>query len=99
MIGSTTVDWTQAPVGIVQTLLTAAESQYVVYYDANGQMTVARRRLETDDWIRQQLDNTLAIDNHNDVTCGLDRASQLPVAGNMHAAPLISYNHSRMSGA
>lgn len=91
VISSSTVDRTQAEIGVTQTLLTEGDTQHVAYYDADGRMTVARRRLGTDDWIRQPLDNTLVIDNHNEVTCALDRDGQLHVAGNMHAAPLIYY--------
>lgn len=91
VISASTVDQTQAQVGVTQTLVTEGDTQHVAYYAADGRMTVAQRRLGTDGWIRQPLDNTLVIDNHNEVTCALDRDGHLHVAGNMHASPLIYY--------
>ncbi len=81
--------WAGHQVGFA--LLTAPPHQYVAYYDANRQMTVAQRRLEQQKWTTRKLPTSVVWDSHNYVTLALDRAGHLHVSGNMHVVPLIYF--------
>jgi hypothetical protein len=85
------VDQTQSLIAIGQGLLTSGTRQYVAYYAANQQMTVAQRSTDSDIWVRQPLDTYVGTDGHNSVTIARDRDGQLHVAGNMHAVPLTYF--------
>ncbi|MEY4034226.1 MAG: hypothetical protein RL492_1420 [Verrucomicrobiota bacterium] len=86
-----TVDrvWSGHPVNFA--LLTAPPHQYVAYYNAERQLTVAQRRLDQEKWVYRQLPTSVAWDSHNYVTLALDRAGQLHVSGNMHVVPLVYF--------
>ena len=77
------------PVGF--SLLTTPECQYAAYYDADRNMTVASRTLDSGKWDYQILPSKIAWDSHNYVTMALDDAGQLHVSGNMHCVPLVYY--------
>ena len=77
------------PVGF--SLLTTADRQYAAYYDADRQMTVASRALDSKEWTYQKLPSKIAWDSHNDVTMAVDGAGHLHVSGNMHCVPLIYF--------
>lgn len=77
------------PVGFC--LLTTPERQYAAYYDADRNMTVAARSLDSPEWIYQVLPSKIAWDSHNCVTMALDSAGHLHVSGNMHCVPLIYF--------
>ncbi len=81
--------WSGHPVGF--SLLTAAPYQYVAYYDANRQLTVAQRTLDESTWTFCKLPTHVQWDSHNYVTMALDRDQQLHVTGNMHCVPLIYF--------
>ncbi|EWH08814.1 hypothetical protein DS2_15539 [Catenovulum agarivorans DS-2] len=68
-------------------LLTRGEHQFVAYFDANRQMTVAYRELKGK-WRYYKVDSWLGWDSHNYVTMELDSVGNLHVMGNMHADPL-----------
>ncbi|WP_111977576.1 BNR repeat-containing protein [Algibacillus agarilyticus] len=68
-------------------LLTRGKHQFVAYFDANRQMTVAYRTIN-DKWRYYKVDSWLGWDSHNYVTMELDKAGHLHVMGNMHADPL-----------
>lgn len=68
-------------------LLTRGKQQFVAYYDANRQMTVAHRQLGGK-WRYYKVDSWLGWDSHNYVTMELDSEGYLHVMGNMHADPL-----------
>ena len=68
-------------------LLTRGDHQFVAYFDANRQMTVAYR-LGTGAWRYYKVDSWLGWDSHNYVTMELDLEGNLHVMGNMHADPL-----------
>lgn len=91
VVNSSLVDQTQSQVAIGQGLLTNGDTQYVAYYAANKEMTVAQRTITSDNWIRQPLGNYVGTDGHNAVGCAVDRDGQLHVAGNMHNVPLVYY--------
>lgn len=65
-------------------LLTRGKQQFVAYYDANRQMTVAHRQFGGT-WRYYKVDSWLGWDSHNYVTMELDSAGNLHVMGNMHA--------------
>lgn len=77
------------PVGF--SLLTTPDRQYVGYYDAERNMVVASRELDSTDWVYQVLPTKVAWDSHNYVTMALDGVGHLHVSGNMHAVPLIYF--------
>lgn len=82
-------------------LLTQGGYQFVAYYDANGQMSVAERQIKTGTgsevpsqypWTIKKLNSTWAgFDAHNYVTMALDSNNCLHVSGNMHAVPLCYF--------
>ncbi|WP_168442063.1 BNR repeat-containing protein [Pontiella desulfatans] len=72
-------------------LLTEGDRQYVAYYDADHQMTVASRMLDSNEWQFQVLPSKVGWDSHNYITMAIDRAGQLHVSGNMHANPLVYF--------
>lgn len=81
--------WAGHPVGFC--LLTASPDQFVAYYNAERQMTVAARRLGEREWRFQALDERVAWDSHNSITMALDRRDCLHISGNMHCAPLVYF--------
>ena len=68
-------------------LLTRGKQQFVAYFDANRQMTVAHREGKAP-WRYYKVDSWLGWDSHNYVTMELDSAGNLHVMGNMHADPM-----------
>lgn len=94
VVDSSQADTTQPFVAVGQALLTNGDLQYVAYYDANRQMTVASRPVGTDNWTHQPLGNDVGTDGHNSVTMAVDRDGQLHVSGNMHNVPLIYFRTS-----
>ncbi|MBI2433406.1 MAG: BNR-4 repeat-containing protein [Candidatus Hydrogenedentes bacterium] len=78
--------WSGHPVGFA--LLTDAPRQYVGYYDAERRMVIAQRSLDSMEWARQVLDETLEWDSHNYIEMALDATGNLHVSGNMHGHPL-----------
>jgi len=76
-------------------LLTAADRQYVAYYDAQRRMTVAVRELPAGRWRYKKLDSRVGWDSHNYVTMTLDSLGYLHVSGNMHCVPLVYFRTRR----
>ena len=72
-------------------LVTRGKKQYVAYYDANRQMTVACRELDSNKWTYQRLDDYIGWDSHNSVTFAFDSKGYIHLSGNMHAVPLRYY--------
>lgn len=72
-------------------LLTHPPFQFVAYYDAQRQMSVAQRTLNSTNWTITKLPSTLGWDSHNYVTMAVDREGRLHVSGNMHCVPLIYF--------
>jgi hypothetical protein len=71
-----------------QALITDGDDQYVGYYDGDRRMTIAHRKIDSDQWTQVQLDETIGWDSHNYITLAVDRAGHLHVSGNMHNHPL-----------
>ncbi|MGB9588320.1 MAG: BNR repeat-containing protein, partial [Armatimonadota bacterium] len=72
-------------------ILTHSGHQYVGYYDANRQMTIAARSLDSDQWQMKKLYDFTGWDSHNFISMALDSEGNLHVSGNMHCAPLRYY--------
>lgn len=78
--------WAGHPVGFA--LLTHAPYQFVAFYDARRQLTVARRKLVERRWEFTKLPDTTGWDSHNYLTMTLDDGGFLHLSGDMHAVPL-----------
>ncbi|MCC7491141.1 MAG: BNR repeat-containing protein [Fimbriimonadaceae bacterium] len=85
--------WAGHPVGFA--LLTAGDRQWVAYYAADRQLTVAERVLPGGAWSFTRLDTAVGWDSHNYVTLAIDDAGHLHLSGNMHVVPLIYYRTTR----
>ncbi len=81
--------WAGHPVGFF--LLTAGDSQYVAYYDADRVLTVASRKLSENGWVKQKLDSRVGWDSHNNIVMARDTTGRLHLAGNMHNQPLTYF--------
>ncbi len=84
--------WSGHSVGFC--LYTAAPYQYVAYYDANRALTVAMRRLESEEWSRIVLPERVNWDSHHYVTLAVDQNGFVHVSGNMHSDPLVYFRSS-----
>ena len=72
-------------------LVTRGNQQFVAYYDANQQMTVAQRTLDGGAWKFARLASTVGWDSHNYIAMAIDGDGFIHVSGNMHAAPLVYF--------
>lgn len=72
-------------------LLTHKGWQFVAYYDANRQMSVAQRRLGEREWKITKLDSWVEWDSHNYITMAFDADDVLHLSGNLHVNPLIYF--------
>ncbi|MDR3198331.1 MAG: BNR repeat-containing protein [Planctomycetaceae bacterium] len=81
--------WSGHPVGFA--LLTEGDYQFIAFYDADRNMTLAQRRLNETTWIFNRLPTKIGWDSHNYVTLALDKNKHLHVSGNMHCVPLIYF--------
>jgi hypothetical protein len=77
------------PVGFC--LLTDGSQQYVAYYNAEHQMIIAKRRLDSRQWHKVQLPSKVGWDSHNYVTMATDGAGNIHLSGNMHCVPLVYF--------
>ncbi len=91
IVAKTTVDqvWSGHPVGFA--LLTRGDHQFVAYYNADRQMTVAMRHPGEDQWQKAALPEKLGWDSHNYVTMAVDDAGFIHLSGNMHCRPLVYF--------
>ncbi len=81
--------WAGHPVGFC--LLTDGDDQFVAFYDADRQMTVAQRRIPETAWRFVRLPETVVWDSHNRVTMDIDDTGCLHLSGNMHVKPLVYF--------
>jgi hypothetical protein len=72
-------------------LLTHGREQYVAYYNAGRQMSVAQRRLGEKTWTITKLDSFVGWDSHNYIRMAVDRDGHLHLSGNMHVDPLVYF--------
>ncbi len=75
-------------------ILTEGKRQYLGYYDANRQMTLAQRTIGQP-WVYYKVDSWYGWDSHNSITLTLDSAGHLHVMGNMHAEGLEYFRTSQ----
>jgi hypothetical protein len=81
--------WSGHPVRFA--LLTHKNRQYVAFYDANRQMTVAARPLDSNQWQFAKLPSHVGWDSHNYIAMAVDADGFIHVSGNMHAVPLVYF--------
>lgn len=72
-------------------LVTTKTDIVIGYYDANRQLTVARRRKTGGGWTYQKLDTWNDWDSHNYIAIAEDPAGRLHVAANMHSSPMTMF--------
>jgi hypothetical protein len=82
------VDDTWAGHYVEQALLTDGEDQYVGYFDADRELTVAHRTIDSDRWTYERVGSQTGWDSHNYITLATDRDGHLHVSGDMHNDPL-----------
>ena len=85
--------WSGHPVGFA--LLTHGKRQFVAFYDAQRQMTVGSRDLDSDHWKFARLPSKVGWDSHNGVTMAVDGDGTIHLSGNMHCVPLIYFRTKR----
>ena len=76
-------------------LLTHGEKQYVAYYNADHEMTVASRSLDSDKWTYVTLPSKVGWDSHNYITMAVDSEGYLHLSGNMHCVNLIYFRSTK----
>lgn len=81
--------WSGHPVGF--DILTTERYQYAAYYNADRQMVIARRLLQSKTWEKQILPSTVGWDSHNYIAIASDKEGFLHVSGNMHGVPLVYF--------
>ena len=77
------------PVGF--SLLTHKDKQYVAFYDSSQQITVASRKLNSQQWDFQKLDSKVGWDSHNYLSMAIDKRGYIHLSGNMHSSPFIYF--------
>lgn len=85
--------WAAHPVGF--SLLTHKGHQYVAFYSAEREMTVAARKLTESKWRFVKLPQKLGWDSHNYIAMAVDDTDHLHLSGNMHAIPLVYFRTKR----
>ena len=95
IIGS--LDIVRVPAGfpVAFCLLTQGDRQYVACYDAQRNMTVASRMLDSAKWQHKVLSAKVGWDSHNYITMTADDGGYLHLSGNMHCVPLIYFRTSK----
>jgi hypothetical protein len=76
-------------------LQTAGEYQFVAYYDADRQMSVAQRKIGSQKWVIKKLPSHVEWDSHNYIVMEVDRDGYLHVSGNMHVNPLVYFRSTK----
>jgi len=84
--------WSGHPVGF--SLLTRQDKQFIGFYDADRNLTVASRVLNSTGWTFIHLPEKLGWDSHNSVAMALDDNGCLHLLANMHASPLVYFRTS-----
>jgi hypothetical protein len=85
--------WAGSSVNVVanirQSLFSDGASQVAAFYDADGFMVLARRRLDGDVWTTRRTSHRGDVaDAHNSISLAVDGAGWLHVAWNHHDSPL-----------
>lgn len=85
--------WSGHPVGFA--ILTEPPHQFLAYYDSSRAMVVKHRTLDSDQWDKKVLPETIGWDSHNYISMALDSKGHLHVSGNMHVNPLVYFQAGR----
>jgi hypothetical protein len=83
--------WSAHPVDFAIVTLLPKQQQFVVYYDRNRRMTIAKRSLSSTSWQHKTLPSTTGWDSHCYVTMAVDDSGYIHVSGNMHNVPLVYF--------
>lgn len=81
--------WSGCPLGAQ--MLTTRGHQYVAYFDAERQMTVAGRELGSDEWRKVKLPSRASWDSHLGFAMAVDEKGLVHLSGNMHCDPLVYF--------
>lgn len=81
--------WSGHPVGFC--LYTHKNIQLAAFYDADRNMTVAKRTLESKDWQLVRLPEQVGWDSHNSIVMTVDDLDYIHLSGNMHVKPLVYF--------
>jgi len=87
-------------------LLTHGDRQYIAYYNANRNMVVGQRNIDSPKFnltilpatLRQTAEGTSTVlgwDSHNSVTLGIDTAGYIHLSGNMHVNPITYFRSTK----
>ena len=69
-------------------LVTNAKKQFVAFYDASRQLTIAMRNINSTNWIFEKINEFVALDAHNYIAMAIDNNGFIHLAANMHVTPL-----------
>ena len=72
-------------------MIQRGEHQFIIYYDASRQMSIAHRAHQRTPWRYQKLPSFLGWDSHNYATVDVDEEGYIHVMGNMHNDPLVYF--------
>lgn len=81
--------WSGHPVGFC--LYTHKDIQLAAFYDADRNMTIAKRRLDSREWEFARLPEQVRWDSHNSIVMTVDDRDYIHVSGNMHVKPLVYF--------
>ncbi|WP_067597851.1 BNR repeat-containing protein [Altererythrobacter ishigakiensis] len=72
-------------------MIQRGEHQFIIYYDASRQMSVAHRAHQRTPWRYHKLPSFLGWDSHNYATVDVDEEGYIHVMGNMHNDRLVYF--------
>lgn len=72
-------------------MIQRGDHQFIVYYDASRQMSIAHRANQRTPWRYQKLPSFVGWDSHNYATVDVDERGYIHVMGNMHNDPLVYF--------
>ena len=85
--------WAGHPVGF--SLFTQPPLQFIAYYDAERQLTVAQRNLNERSWTTTKLPITTDWDSHKYIEMVIDDDGYFHLCANLHVTPLIYFRTSQ----
>ncbi len=81
--------WSGHPVGFC--LYTHKNIQLAAFYDADRNMTIAKRPLDSGNWQLVRLPEQVKWDSHNSIVMTVDDRDYIHLSGNMHVKPLVYF--------
>ncbi len=85
------IDFTWSGHRVYAQMIQRGEHQFIIYYDASRQMTIAHRKHQRTPWRYQKVDSFVGWDSHNYATLDVDEQGYIHVLGNMHNDQLVYY--------